>query len=197
MQVEETNPGDLELELAEVEAVRRAQNGDAAGFEYLYRSMSKKIYAMCVRMLKNKADAEDLTQQVFLQLFRKIGSFRGESRFSTWAYRVAFNQVLMHLRRKKSVEAQPLDAVRSDGQTERSFEHDPVDTSMTSAPERLNLKRAIRRLPEGYRRIFLLHDVMGYGHHEIAALVGCSIGTSKSQAHKARRRLQRLLCGEA
>jgi len=194
---EEKVLGDLEPESAECEAVRQAQKGDAAGFEYLYRSISKQIYAMCLRMLKNKADAEDLTQQVFLQLFRKIGSFRGESRFSTWAYRVAFNEVLMHLRRKKSVEIHSISGAANDEEFERPSDYGPVDTSMTLAAEWLNLRRAIGKLPEGYRRIFLLHDVMGYGHHEIAALTGCSIGTSKSQAHKARRRLQRLLCGTA
>jgi RNA polymerase sigma-70 factor (ECF subfamily) len=193
MQMVEKFPRDSERELTEPEAVRRAKKGDAAGFEYLYRSTGKRVYAICLRMLKNTADAEDLTQQVFLQLFRKIENFRGESRFSTWAYRVACNTVLMHLRRKK---IDPESGFAGDAEFEAPSELTPVDTSMSGATDRLNLKRAIGRLPERYKRIFLLYDVLGYEHREIAELVGCSIGTSKSQVHKARRRLQQLLCGE-
>src|SRR5215467_15323427 len=103
-----------ERELTEQEAVLRAQNGDPAGFEYLYRTANKKVYSICLRMLKNATDAEDMTQQVFLQLFRKIGNFRGEARFSTYAYRVAFNAVLMHLRRKRLVEVHPDSAAGSE-----------------------------------------------------------------------------------
>jgi RNA polymerase sigma-70 factor (ECF subfamily) len=187
---------DSELELTEKEVVQRVQKGDHAGFEYLYRSTSKMVYAICLRMLKNQADAEDLTQQVFLQLFRKIGNFRGESPFSTWAYRVACNVVLMHLRRKNRVEVQSEIGFPGDAEFEAPAEFGPVDTSMSGEPDRLNLKRAIGRLPGGYKRLFLLHDVWGYEHHEIAKLVGCSIGTSQSQVRKARRRLQQLLCGE-
>jgi len=185
-----------EHELTEQEAVLRAQNGDPAGFEYLYRSTSKRIYSICLRMLKNATDAEDMTQQVFLQLFRKIGNFRGEARFSTYAYRVTFNAVLMHLRRKRLVEIHPESDGPGEARPEAQAEFVPKDTSMYSAIDRLNLKRAIRRLPEGYKRIFMLHDVMGYQHHEIAEIVGCSVGCSKSQIHKARKRLQQLLCGE-
>jgi len=185
-----------ERELTEREAVLRAQNGDAAGFEYLYRVTRKRIYSICLHMLKNAADAEDMTQQVFLQLFRKIANFRGEARFSTYACRVAFNAVLMHLRRKRLVEVHPESDPGSGTRPDAYAELGPQDTSMYRAIDRLNLKRAIRRLPEGYKRIFMLHDVMGYRHHEIAEIVGCSIGCSKSQIHKARKRLQQLLCGE-
>ena len=187
---------DSEHELMELNAIRQAQNGEAVGFEYLYRSTSKRVYGICLRMLKNTADAEDLTQQVFLQLFRNIGSFRGESRFSTWAHRVTVNAVLMHLRRKRPVEIHPESAVPPGTDLDTSNELEPHETSMSGAIDRLNLRRAIRRLPAGFQRSFVLHDVMGYKHHEIAGLVGCSIGTSKSQVHKARRRLQQLLCGE-
>ena len=185
-----------ESELTEAEAIRQAQNGDAVGFEYLYRSTRKRVYGICLRMLKNTADAEDLTQQVFLQLFRKIKSFRSEARFSTWAYRVTFNAVLMHLRRKRLVEIHPESEASDGARLEAHAEFGPKDRSMNRAIDRLNLKRAIRRLPAGYKRIFLLHDVMGYQHHEISEIVGCSIGCSKSQVHKARKRLQHLLCGE-
>jgi RNA polymerase sigma-70 factor (ECF subfamily) len=192
---EQTTPG-AEHELTEQEAVLRAQNGDPAGFEYLYRCTSKRVYSICLRMLKNATDAEDMTQQVFLQLFRKIGNFRGEARFSTYAYRVTFNAVLMHLRRKRVVEVHPESSAPDEARPEPHSDFGPKDTSMSCAIDRLNLKRAIRRLPEGYKRIFMLHDVMGYEHHEIAEIVGCSVGCSKSQVHKARKRLQQLLCGE-
>src|SRR5262245_54380857 len=92
------------LSLTAAEAIQRAQNGDAAAFEYLYRSHSRHVYGVCVRMLRNSADAEDMTQHVFLQMFRKIGTFRGDSEFSTWLHRVTVNAVLMHLRRKKATE---------------------------------------------------------------------------------------------
>ena len=147
-------------------------------------------------MLRNTSDAEDLTQQIFLGVFRKIGTFRGDACFSTWLHRVAVNAVLMHLRRKKPDE---IDVHRSnpDGaNVDASQECGVSDTSMLGVIERLNLARAIGRLPAGYKRLFLLHDVMGYQHNEIAKLVGCSIGCSKSQVHKARKRLQHLLRGE-
>jgi len=183
-------------QLAEHDAIRRAQDGDAAAFEDLYKSYGPRVYGLCLRMVKNKPEAEDLTQQVFLQLFRKIGSFRGNSCFSTWLHRVTVNTVLMHLRRKKPIErftdsAEPTAMHGSDlGEAESS------DISMLGAVDRLHLMRAIRKLPPGYKRLFLLHDVMGYLHTEIANLVGCSVGCSKSQVHKARLRLRSLLRGE-
>src|SRR5262245_55064264 len=177
------------------EAIKRAQNGDAAAFEYLYRSHDRHVYSVCLGILKNPADAEDITQQVFLQLFRKIATFRGESGFSTWLHRITVNAVLMHLRRKKPIEmlVQSLDEPNPEGDAPR--EVGPGDTSMLSAVDRLNLKRAIRRLPSGYKRFFLLH-VIGFKHREIARLLKCTVGCSKSQVYKARKRLQRLLLGE-
>jgi RNA polymerase sigma-70 factor (ECF subfamily) len=183
-------------ELAEPEAIRRAQDGDAAAFEFLYKSYSKRVYSVCLRMLKNTPDAEDLTQQIFLRLFRKIGTFRGDSRFSTWLHRVAINAVLMHLRRKRPAEMHAASSKQAATNLEAPHEFDASDRSMLGAIERLNLFRAIRKLPAGYKRLFLLHDVMGYKHSEIAEIAGCSIGSSKSQVHKARKRLRQLLYGE-
>ncbi|PYU49209.1 MAG: RNA polymerase subunit sigma-24 [Acidobacteria bacterium] len=183
-------------ELTEPEAIRRAQHGDAAAFEYLYKEHSKRVYSVCLRMLKNTPDAEDLTQQIFLRVFRKIGTFRGDSCFSTWLHRVAVNAVLMHLRRKRAPEIHPHSSNQAPANLDASNEFGTSDTSMLGAIERLNLMRAIRKLPAGYKRLFLLHDVMGYQHSEIATLVGCSIGCLKSQVHKARKRLQLLLYGE-
>lgn len=182
--------------LTEAEAIRQAKDGDAAAFEYLYKANCRRVYSVCLRMIKNPAEAEDLTQQTFLQVFRKIGTFRGESGFSTWLHRVTVNIVLMHLRRRKPTEilVEELDRPGTDDEGPR--EHGSSDTSMIGAIERLNLMRAIRRLPSGYRQFFLLYDVLGYEHSEIAGLLGCSTGCSKSQLHKARKRLRRLLQGE-
>jgi RNA polymerase sigma-70 factor (ECF subfamily) len=182
--------------LTEAEAIGQAQQGDAAAFEYLYKSHCRRVYSLCLRMIKNRAEAEDLTQQAFLQLFRKIGTFRGESGFSTWLHRVTVNIVLMHLRRKKPIEIPFEDLYRPSLDDEDPRERGSSDTSMFGAIERFNLMRAIRKLPSGYKQVFLLHDVVGYEHSEIAGLLGCSTGCSKSQLHKARRRLRRLLQGE-
>jgi RNA polymerase sigma-70 factor (ECF subfamily) len=184
------------VNLTEAEAIAQAKEGVAAAFEYLYQAHCRRVYSLCLRMIKNRTEAEDLTQQVFLQLFRKISTFRGESGFSTWLHRVTVNIVLMHLRRRKPAEvlAEDLEGRASNG--ESPSEHGSSDTSMYGAIERLNLMRAIRKLPCGYKQIFLLHDVIGYEHSEIAGLLGCSTGSSKSQLHKARRRLRCLLQGE-
>lgn len=182
--------------LTEAKAIGQAQQGDAAAFEYLYKSHCRRVYSLCLRMIKNRAEAEDLTQQAFLQLFRKIGTFRGESGFSTWLHRVTVNIVLMHLRRKKPIEIPFEDLYRPSSDDEDPRERGSSDTSMFGAIERFNLMRAIRKLPSGYKQVFLLHDVVGYEHSEIAGLLGCSTGCSKSQLHKARRRLRRLLQGE-
>jgi RNA polymerase sigma-70 factor (ECF subfamily) len=180
----------------ESEAIARAQQGDAASFERLYKAHCKHVYCLCLRMLKNTAEAEDLTQQVFLQLFRKIATFRGDSSFSTWLHRISVNAVLMHLRRKRPADGQ-IESL--DDSAAGSVDSDQLADASTGAPgviDSLNLKRAIRLLPAGYKRFFLLHDVMGYQHREIAAQLGCSVGCSKSQLHKARKSLRRLLQGE-
>jgi RNA polymerase sigma-70 factor, ECF subfamily len=185
-----------ERNLSEAEAIAQAKRGDGTAFEYLYQAHCRRVYNVCLRMLRNPAEAEDLTQQAFLQVFRKIGTFRGEAAFATWLHRVTVNLVFMHLRRKKPTEllAEPWNPADTDGCDSR--ERGAADPSMLGAIDRLNLKRAIRKLPSGYRRFFLLHDVIGYQHHEIAGLLGCSTGCSKSQLHKARKRLRRLLQGE-
>src|SRR6266852_153922 len=119
-----------ESNLTEAEAIRQAKDGDAAAFEYLYKANCRRVYSVCLRMIKNPAEAEDLTQQAFLQLFRKIGTFRGESGFSTWLHRVTVNVVLMHLRRKKPTELLAEDLVRHNSSGEGPFEDGSSDTSM-------------------------------------------------------------------
>lgn len=180
----------------EDEAIIRAHQGDATAFERLYKAHCKHVYSLCLRMLKNAAEAEDLTQQVFLQLFRKIGTFRGDSSFSTWLHRISVNAVLMHLRRKRPDEilTESLDDTAKNDAHPARLARD--SNSALTVIDRLNLARAVRKLAPGYKRFFLLHDVIGYQHNEIAALLGCSTGSSKSQLHKARKRLRQLLSGE-
>ena len=185
-----------ENDLSEAEAIRRAQEGDAAAFEHLYKANYRHVYSVCLRMIRNPAEAEDLTQQAFLQLFRKIGTFRGEAGFSTWLHRVTVNIVLMHIRRRKPTEILVENLERHNADDESPREQGKSDTSMLGAIDRFNLKRAIGKLPSGCKKIFLLHDVIGYEHGEIAGLLGVSTGCSKSQLHKARKRLRRLLQGE-
>jgi RNA polymerase sigma-70 factor (ECF subfamily) len=181
-------------ELTEAEAIRRAQQGDAQAFEHLYRLHSRRVYALCLRMLGNTAEAEDLAQEAFLQLFRKIATFRGESAFSTWLHRLAVNVVLMKLR-KKTLPETSLDET-ADSEEESSGPRRDIggpDLRLSGSVDRVNIERAVEQLPPGYRSIFVLHDVQGYEHNEIAVIMKCSIGNSKSQLHKARMRLRELL----
>src|SRR5271156_3153086 len=178
--------------LSEAEAIERAKQGDAEAFEALYNLHKRRVYSLCLRMTANPAAAEDLTQEAFLQLFRKIGTFRGESAFSTWLHRMAVNVVLMQLR-KKGLAVVPLeDTLETDEESPRK-EPGGDDVRLTGSVDRLQLQRAVADLPPGYRQVFLLHDVEGFEHNEIAGMVGCSIGNSKSQLHKARMKLRDLL----
>jgi RNA polymerase sigma-70 factor (ECF subfamily) len=178
--------------LNEAEAIERAKQGDAEAFEALYNLHKRRVYSLCLRMTANTAEAEDLTQEAFLQLFRKIGTFRGESAFSTWLHRMSVNVVLMRLR-KKGLPLVPLeDPLETEDDTTKK-ELGAADTVLASSVDRLELQRAVDSLPPGYRSIFVLHDVEGYEHNEIAGIVGCSIGNSKSQLHKARMKLRELL----
>jgi len=143
-------------------------------------------------MTANAAEAEDLTQEAFLQLYRKIATFRGESAFSTWLHRMAVNVVLMRLR-KRGLPVVPLEETIETEEEAPKKELGGEDAKLAGSIERLQLERAIERLPPGYRTIFVLHDVEGYEHNEIAGIVGCSIGNSKSQLHKARLKLRDFL----
>ena len=178
--------------LSEADAIEKAKQGDAEAFEVLYNLHKRRVYSLCLRMTGNTADAEDLAQEAFLQLFRKIATFRGESAFSTWLHRMAVNVVLMQLR-KKGLPVVPLEeTVETEEETPKK-ELGATDTKLAGSLDRLQLERAIDRLPPGYRSIFVLHDVEGFEHNEIAEIVGCSIGNSKSQLHKARLKMRDLL----
>jgi RNA polymerase sigma-70 factor, ECF subfamily len=155
----------------------------------------RRVYSLCLRMVSNVGEAEDLAQEVFMQLFRKLSTFRGESAFSTWLHRLAVNVVLMHLRKKGLNEISLDEDSDDDTQDLPRKEYGAEDLNLLGAVDRTALEKAIRELPKGYRTIFVLHDVEGYEHNEIAALIGCSIGNSKSQLHKARLKLRDSLQG--
>jgi RNA polymerase sigma-70 factor, ECF subfamily len=177
----------------EAEAIEKAQAGDAPSFEILYGLHKRRVYSLCLRMLGNVAEAEDLTQEAFLQLYRKIGTFRGDSAFSTWLHRLAVNVVLMHLRKKGLPQVsleETLEPSQDDGPRK---DIGARDLTLSGSVDRVALERAIENLPPGYRLVFVLHDVEGYEHNEIAGMLECSIGNSKSQLHKARMKLRDLL----
>lgn len=178
------------------ETIRLAQLGDASAFEALYQLHSRRVYALCLRMVGDPVEAEDLTQDAFLQLFRKIHTFRGESAFSSWLHRLTANIVLMRFRKKQPIVTSLDEPKRTDDEgTGPAIEVSAVDQRLTGLFDRVNLHTAIEQLPEGYKSMFILHDVHGYEHNEIAQMLGCSIGNCKSQLHKARKRLRVLLRG--
>jgi len=179
--------------VGEAEAILRAQSGDEAAFEFLYRMHSRRVYALCMRMTSNPVEAQDLTQDTFLQLFRKIKSFRGESSFSTWLHRLTVNIVLMRFRKKRHPEVSLDDPAGEDGDSSASLDLGEPDLRVRGTLDRLMLDRAIQELPDGYKVMFVLHDIQGYAHEEIAQILGCTIGNSKSQLHKARLRMRELL----
>ena len=179
--------------MTEAEAIDRAKAGDAESFSGLYGLHKRRVYSLCLRMTGNTAEAEDLTQEAFLQLYRKIATFRGESAFSTWLHRLAVNVVLMHLRKKGLPEISLDEALEPQHEDGPKKDIGARDNVLAGSIDRVNLERAIESLPPGYRIIFVLHDVEGYEHNEIAEMMGCSIGNSKSQLHKARMKLRDLL----
>jgi RNA polymerase sigma-70 factor (ECF subfamily) len=180
-------------ELSEAAAIERAKQGDAEAFQVLYDMHKRRVYSLCLRMTANTAEAEDLAQEAFLQLYRKIATFRGESAFSTWLHRLSVNVVLMHLR-KKGLPVVSLEETTQGGDDDSpKKDFGTEDVALAGSIDRLHLQKAVESLPPGYRSIFVLHDVEGYEHNEIAKIVGCSIGNSKSQLHKARMKLRDLL----
>ena len=168
-----------------------AAAGDVEAFEKIYRRHHQRIYLLCLRMVRNASQAEDLTQEVFIQLFRKIHTFRNDSLFSTWLYRLAVNQVLMYFRKPVVKTERTTD----DGETPIRIENGTENPSRMPIIDRIALDEAIAQLPPGYRMVLILHDVEGYEHAQIGKMLGCAVGTSKSQLHKARLKLRRLITG--
>jgi RNA polymerase sigma-70 factor, ECF subfamily len=193
--------GNIEKELETVEQTtdtatdsdfvltQAAGRGDMLAFEEIYSRHHRRVYSLCLRMLQNSHEAEDLTQDVFIQLYRKIGSFRGDSAFTTWLHRMTVNQVLMHFR-KRTVK---FEKTTEEGETPVQIVMGTENLGKMQIVDKIALDNAIEQLPDGYKNVFVLHDVQGYEHEEVAKILGCSVGTSKSQLHKARLKMQRLL----
>jgi RNA polymerase sigma-70 factor, ECF subfamily len=167
--------------------VRRAQEGDLVAFEQLYRENERRVYALCFRMSSDASLAEELTQDVFIRAWQKLGSFRGESAFSSWLYPIAVNTSLSERRARRR-------------RTSRVFATDDLTPFEKPAAEKsagpeagFDLEKALRTLPPGARAVFVLHDVEGYRHQEIAQMTGIATGTSKAQLHRARRLLREAL----
>jgi RNA polymerase sigma-70 factor (ECF subfamily) len=185
--------GPLAAKNSEAEAIEGAKRGDGDCFALLYSLHKRRVYSLCLRMLGNVEAAEDSTQEAFLQLYRKIDGFRGESAFYSWLHRLTVNVVLMGHRRKTLAEVpldEPVSPSADDGPMK---EYGSDDQVLITSIDRIHLQRAIDSLPPGYRTFFVLRDIEGYEYHEIAELVGCSLGNTKSQVHKARMRLRRWL----
>lgn len=179
---------------SEAEALRLAQEGDEAGFECLYRRHSPRVFALCLRMVKNRAHAEDLTQDTFLAVFRGIREFRGQSAFSTWLHRVTRNTVLMGFRKRRLQETSLDEFVDSDTDVHhKRAELGAADAHLEGTADRMLLRSAVAHLSRGFRATLLLHDLLGYEHREVAAMLGCATGTSKSQLHKARLHVRKML----
>ncbi|HST52938.1 MAG TPA: RNA polymerase sigma factor [Pyrinomonadaceae bacterium] len=174
---------------ADVALAQRVADGDEYAFEEIYRIHHRRVYGLCLRMTQNVAEAEDITQEVFILLHRKAGSFRGESQFNTWLYRLTVNQVLMRFRKSKARREDALEGVETrPAEAFGSGRH-----GAAQLVDRMALDSALAQLPPGYRAAFVLHDVEGYEHEEVAQILGCAVGTSKSQLHKARIKLRKIL----
>jgi RNA polymerase sigma-70 factor (ECF subfamily) len=179
--------------MTEAEVIVKAQAGDISCFEALYTRHKRRIFSLCLRMTGDHGKAEDFTQEAFLQLYRKIASFRGESAFSTWLHRLSVNIVLMHFRKKGIAEVSLEQTLEPQQEDSPPKDIGMRDNTLHGSIDRIALERAIGELPPGYRVVFVLHDIEGYEHNEIAEILCCSIGNSKSQLHKARMKLRVLL----
>jgi RNA polymerase sigma-70 factor, ECF subfamily len=181
-------------DLLESEIIRRAQRGDAEAFERIYRLHCRRVFALCLRMVGNASEAEDLTQEAFLTVLRKIQTFRSESAFSTWLHRIAVNLTLMRLRKKTLPKISREATKQSDHEVPREELSGP-DLQLSGSIDRVQLERAIEQLAPCHKVVFELHDIQGYKHKEIARIMDWSIGNSKAQLHRARMRLRDLLQG--
>lgn len=189
----EVNPAErFDEATPDIDLCRLAADGNLAAFEIIYQRYHRRTYSLCLRMTSSQTEAEDLTQEVFIQLFRKIGSFRGDSAFSTWLHRMTVNQVLMHFRRRSVKNEKTSETGDMPEQTVTGS----ANPNKMQVVDRIALKNAIAELPNGYRKVFILHDVEGLEHEEVAGVLGISVGTSKSQLHKARLKLRGLLFKE-
>ena len=173
----------------ELALVERCRTGDLAAFETIYRAHAGRLYSVACRVLGNPTDAEDLLQEIFLAAHRKLETFRGDSALGTWLYRLAMNLCLDHLRSRATRSGQLTDALDDEHGLDDSGSRHLAERTVA----RMDLERAMAQLPEGCRTAFVLHDVEGLEHREIADILGIAEGTSKSQVHKARMRLRAML----
>ena len=177
--------------MSKSDETRQLTDSEQQTFHELYQKYHERVYSICLRMTQNTSESEDLTQDVFIRLFRTVGSFRGESAFTTWLHRLTVNLVLMHFRKRK----------RRPDQISEKEELPPYIVTDTEDPKRMRivdrilLSEVITKLPEGYRQAIILHDIQGLQHTEIAETRGRSVGTSKSQLHKGRAMLRELIAG--
>ena len=165
--------------------VSRAREGDLAAFEALYRKHVRRVYALCLRLSGNAALAEELTQEAFVRAWKKLAQFRGESAFSTWLHPLVVNVALAERRSRRSREAHTF-------LTDDIAVYDRAALAIDPG-ERLDVEQAVASLPAGARAVFVLHDVEGYRHDEIAEMTGVTVGTSKAQLHRARQLLRERL----
>lgn len=181
---------------SESELIANAMRGDSECFGELYTRHSRRVFYLCYRMVNDTDLAEDLTQEAFVHAFRRLSTFRQESRFTTWMHRIAVNTVLMFIRkRNSSIREAPLDPSFG-SEEETPFEgqvYGKPDDTLSMTTDRVALLRAIENLPPGYRLMLILHDIHGYEHQEIAEIFGCTTGNTKSQLHKARLRLRAVI----
>lgn len=177
------------MRTADLELAARCRAGDADAFEELYRQHVRRLFALVLRMTGSADEAEDLLQEVFLQAHRKLSGFRGESALGTWLYRLTMNHCLDHLRGRQAKMSRATESLDEEGAIEPAAPAPVVPSTIS----RIDLERAIEQLPPGSKAVFLLHDVEGFEHQEIAEILGISEGTSKSQVHKARMKLRALL----
>ena len=177
------------MRTADLELAERCRAGDADAFEELYRQHARRLFSLVLRMIGSADDAEDLVQEVFLQAHRKLAGFRGESTLGTWLYRLTMNHCLDHLRGRQAKMSRATDSLDDENAAEPAARAPAVP----SAISRMDLERAIDTLPQGCKAAFLLHDVEGFEHREVAEILGVSEGTSKSQVHKARMKLRVIL----
>jgi RNA polymerase sigma-70 factor (ECF subfamily) len=184
------SPETVAARASDYELAQRAAAGDMQAFEELFRKHRRLVYGLSLRMTQDVAEAEDITQEVFVLLFRKVGGFRGEANFTTWLHRLTVNQVLMRFRKNK---ARREDSLEDDEGQPREPAAGSAAPRSAQLVDRIALESAIAQLPPGYRAAFILHDIEGHDHEEVARLLGCAVGTSKSQLHKARTKLRKIL----
>lgn len=173
--------------------VRRAQRGDQEAFATLFQLHKGRVHSVCLMMTKDVAEADDMTQETFLRVLCRVGSFRGDSCFSTWLHRIAVNTVLMKRRRSKNLPMLSVDEPVAPDSPSLRYDFGRIDPTLSGTIDRILLQRAIEALPAGCKKVFALHAVQGYQHHEIARLLNCSIGNSKAQLHKAKVKMRDLL----